>query len=434
MTPSPAASLEYRDLTDADLRRDLRGARLRGARLLDVDLRGADLRGADLRGVLAQWTATSLDGARLDGCDLRDADFSGVDAQAATFEAADLEGSRWDRADLRGARLAGARLGWHSIWLANVAAGREGGQPALFDDADLRESDLTGIQLPGASLRRADLRGARASGAVLTGTRLTGANLASANLTGADLCEADLREAVLDRADLCGAALLGARLIGTRIDGTVLDGARLGGTVLAGLSGAGPKSATGVVHLAPSVTDGTVPAELRQPGTPGDADDRDAATVTCLLAGENDNGHFQRTRRALGDVGLKCYVASPHSLSSPAGRWSQPGPALPTLCASLSRRQPGSSQRGCTPSGAPCLISRPGPAGTDGPARIPGGGRRSRPRTPARLARGSHCEARHHHRVRRLERRCMACVTPIISAIRCGSARTTPVSVTRPGS
>jgi uncharacterized protein YjbI with pentapeptide repeats len=319
MTPSPAARLEYRDLTDADLRRDLRGARLRGSRLLDVDLRGADLRGADLRGVLAQWTATSLDGARLDGCDLRDADFSGVDAQAATFEAADLEGSRWDRADLRGARLAGARLGWHSIWLANVAAGREGGQPASFDDADLREADLTGIQLPGASLRRADLRGARAGGAVLTGTQLTGANLASANLSGADLCEADLREAVLDGADLRGAALLGARLIGTRIDGTVFDGARLGGTVLAGLSGAGPQSATGVVHLAPNVADGTVPAQLCQPVTAGDAGDRDTAAVTCLLAGENADEHFQRTRRALGAARLKCYAALPHSLSSPAG-------------------------------------------------------------------------------------------------------------------
>ncbi|NMO02922.1 pentapeptide repeat-containing protein [Gordonia sp. TBRC 11910] len=310
-TPVSGVDLEYREFDGVDLRgTDLQSARMRGTRLQDVDLRGADLRGADLRGALAMWSSTCIRGARLDGCDLRDADFSGVDAREVSLEGANLEGSRWDGADLRGARLSRARFGWQSIWLADLAAGRDRRQPASFDDALLVEATLTEAHLPGVSMRRADLRSVSAARAVLTGAQLCGANLRDADLDGADLCEADLRDAALSSARLRGAALLGARLFGTELTGAALDEARLGQTAVHAIDSA-DMSVRDITHLAPNFTDDTVPPPMAGPQPCG---------TSCLLVdGTPGSRATTRVVDGLTRLGLHPYPVAPDALISPAG-------------------------------------------------------------------------------------------------------------------
>ena len=91
----------------------------------------------------------------------------------------------------------------HQLWLE----GKEGGEQANLQGADLCRADLCG-----ANLREANLRGANLRGADLHRANLCGANLHRANLREADLCRADLCGANLCGANLCGADLCGANL------------------------------------------------------------------------------------------------------------------------------------------------------------------------------------------------------------------------------
>lgn len=223
--------LEHQFVRDADWRNaDLRDACLRGARLQDADLRGANLRGADLRGVAAMWSSVLLDEADLQGCDLRDADFAGVHAPGVRLVGANLEGSRWDGAHLTCADLSGARMGWQSTFMANVATHRNARNAASFDDAVLADCDLRRAQLPGASFRRADLSGASGAGSVLTDADLREANLTGADLRSVDLCGADLTGSLLRHADLTAAALVETQFRAADVDGIQLTGARIGST------------------------------------------------------------------------------------------------------------------------------------------------------------------------------------------------------------
>ena len=89
----------------------------------------------------------------------------------------------------------------HKLWLY----GKEGGQRANFQNADLEYIDLSNANLRNANLRGADLAGANLRNANLRGADLAGANLRNANLRGADLTDADLRDVRLVHADLKGA-------------------------------------------------------------------------------------------------------------------------------------------------------------------------------------------------------------------------------------
>ena len=77
----------------------------------------------------------------------------------------------------------------HIKWLRD----EEGGERAIFQDADLRDADLQRAYLQRANLQRANLQGA-----YLRGADLRDANLQDANLRGANLQRANLQGANLD--------------------------------------------------------------------------------------------------------------------------------------------------------------------------------------------------------------------------------------------
>ena len=118
-------------------------------------------------------------------------------------------------------------------------AGKEGGERANLEGADLSRADLTKANLAGAILRHAnleqsDLRGARLPGADLSGAKLRKADLRNTDMTEAVLPGADLEEAQASgveffRCDLSNTNFQKALLRNANFRNAVVDGAKFSG-------------------------------------------------------------------------------------------------------------------------------------------------------------------------------------------------------------
>jgi uncharacterized protein YjbI with pentapeptide repeats len=281
------ASLYCADLTGADarsarfVRADLRGVALRHANLSgaifdECDLREATLARVDLPGGFhtqgsvgpdtsdnahpsADFTNSSLKGARLSNSNLRNADFSGALMQGAKLKGAALGGAVFTGAVLTGVSLVGLQLDPGALkdcvldptpeahhraeelmrrieaagrWV--VTSGIEGA-PAQLDDEDLRPLShaFPGRRLTALSAQRACGVGVDFSGAHLQGARFDGADLRDADFTGADLRGASFKGARLWHARFAEADLRALPLNSGLARAVNLEGATFAGDCFA---------------------------------------------------------------------------------------------------------------------------------------------------------------------------------------------------------
>jgi uncharacterized protein YjbI with pentapeptide repeats len=205
------SSLEYADLTGADLREAVldgaaaRAAQLAGACLDKASLVGLDAWQANLRG--ASLIAANADRIQLHGALLQNAVLDDISLVGADLETANLRGARFRNAmlcfsNLRGCQLAGtdfrnARLDGCCLRLLVLRDAEL--QGASFPEADLTECDLEGVRLEGS-----DFRKARLYRALLTGSVIPDADFREANLREAGLAEIHWENADLRGADLRG--------------------------------------------------------------------------------------------------------------------------------------------------------------------------------------------------------------------------------------
>jgi uncharacterized protein YjbI with pentapeptide repeats len=244
------AVLAAADFTDADLSNaslggaDLTAARLvrcslHGATLVGADLTGAVLRHADMTAVLASgvvMTGANLLEADLTGADLTDADLSRTQLHMVTLTRARMKNASIesavgfpvvaDAAHLVGLRASGAIL-WESSFRFAQASG------AIWQSAELRDSDFTGARLDKAEFEGASLERANFTCAVLRHARFLGADLREARMTNCDLLGASLEKADLGGASLAYANLFSAEILDTELDGADLSHANITRTMIA---------------------------------------------------------------------------------------------------------------------------------------------------------------------------------------------------------
>jgi len=212
-----------------------------------------------------------LEEADLTGATVTATDFSRADMRAAAVAGLRAgEGAIFDHADLTeteviDCQLPGSMWRGATLWLSVFS--RVHLERALFDAdtncngltlrgcslerATLAHTSLERLTVQGGSMAEADLSHATVSSCALRGAVLTGASLASAslsdtNLSNAVLEGADLRYASLQRVALDGASLVGASLEFADLrTATGLATADLTGARLAGARGLPPASAAG---------------------------------------------------------------------------------------------------------------------------------------------------------------------------------------------
>lgn len=245
----------WRPATTDPTRSSLRGSSLNGALIDDAQasetdftncsLKNARLNGANLKGAVFQnaiLSGAEFKGANVADIDLRGAILTGVDLAQLQVPPEALAGCVCDpgpEAHARRPALAG-RLNDAAAWVDS--AGTRGAAP-IFDDEDLRVladafrgrtlpalagrrcqavgMDFTKLQAPGALFDGADLRDTNFSGADLRGASFRGANLAFARFDGADLGPLEL-----DRGTRMETVFDGANLTGARFTQSAADEAR----------------------------------------------------------------------------------------------------------------------------------------------------------------------------------------------------------------
>ena len=203
--------------------------------LAGIQFRGALLSGASFRqgrffglgedarpGTYDDWIAD------LSGADLKEADFTDADLTLAVMQRSSLLRATLHRADLTQANLTGANLSGARLIGANL-------QQAILNDASLTGADLTDANISHALLQGARLSRVSAVGAVFQNADLVQSNwqnadLTDANLSGAKLQSANLGGARLKYADLSHANLQAVRLRGANLTAVNLQGANLAET------------------------------------------------------------------------------------------------------------------------------------------------------------------------------------------------------------
>jgi len=198
---------------------DFSGQDLSGMNLTGIDLSYANLTDANL-------TDATLSDANFEGADLSDANFEGADLSnaylgyadliytylryadltGANLEGADLYRAAFDHVDMAGADLTYAELSWASFWGANLAGSTlesvtTYSGKALFQYADLSDTNLINADLSDANLYDADLNDANLESADLSGAWLGQADLTGAYLVGANLTYADFEDTTVTDAD-----------------------------------------------------------------------------------------------------------------------------------------------------------------------------------------------------------------------------------------
>jgi uncharacterized protein YjbI with pentapeptide repeats len=173
-----------------------RKAYLPGAVIPDNSIPGAD------------FSEANLEEANFSRADLRPRGISGSLIQPASFSRAVL-----DRAAMMNADLSMCLFGEASLVDANLS--RAVTNSAYFGRANLRGAVLELVRAANAVFDNADLTDSQLLGAFLrkasfVGANLTGANLMGANLMGANLESAHLQGANFERANFEGASLRGA--------------------------------------------------------------------------------------------------------------------------------------------------------------------------------------------------------------------------------
>jgi uncharacterized protein YjbI with pentapeptide repeats/uncharacterized protein YwqG len=228
--------------------RDFRGVECQGD-LINGNLPGIDLSNATLDGLSldeSDFTGANLSQSKITGCSLNatnftDANLSGVEFSKKSTSNGSYESyselmishfDNLDRTNLSQETLSAFNLIEDSI-RSTISQGADSIerkeetyvsslsylQLAIFERANLSQSDLTEVNLIDANLRFANLAGANLTKADLRGADLTGANLVDANFTGANLCQANLTDAILTETTLSKA------LVGWTImpDGSISD-------------------------------------------------------------------------------------------------------------------------------------------------------------------------------------------------------------------
>lgn len=200
-------------------------ADLKDARLENVDAAGASFIEADLSG--ASFAGAVLRNADLSASNLAKADFTGADLAEATLEDANGPGIVMDGADLTGLRASGGSVFSHGSF-KNVSA-----PGAVWEAADLSNTDFSFSKMEGASFSKALLRGARMRAADMKSARFEKADLTDAHLVLANLLESSFERADLARCDCRGANMYGSEFLDARIEGARFEGANLKMTKLA---------------------------------------------------------------------------------------------------------------------------------------------------------------------------------------------------------
>ncbi|MDJ0701658.1 MAG: pentapeptide repeat-containing protein [Leptolyngbyaceae cyanobacterium MO_188.B28] len=201
------------------------GIQFRGARLSGASFRKGRFFGAgeDARpGTYDDWIAD------LSGADLKETDFTDADLNLAVMQRSSLLRATFHRANLMQANLTGANLSGARLIGANL-------KQAILNDASLTGGDLTDADVSHALLQGARLGRVSAVGAVFQNANLSQSNWQNADLTDADLSGANLQSANLTGArlkyvDLSDANLQAARLRGSNLTAVNLQGANLAET------------------------------------------------------------------------------------------------------------------------------------------------------------------------------------------------------------
>lgn len=208
--------------------RDFRDVQCQG-NLISGNLLGIDLSNATLDGLSldeSDFTGANLSRSKITGCSLNatnftNANLSGVEfskkykPDGSPFQLAISHFDNLDRTNLNQESLDTLNTVEENIRLA-MSQGADSIerkeetyvsslsclQLAMFERANLSESDLTEVNLIDANLRFSNLEGANLTKADLRGADLTGANLVNANFDGANLCQANLTGAILTETTL----------------------------------------------------------------------------------------------------------------------------------------------------------------------------------------------------------------------------------------
>jgi len=123
-----------------------------------------------------------------------------------------------------GANLSNADLRQSTIRAVFDQANLEG---AIFNDADLDNSNFYHANLSNAVLSNANLSGVDMRFAILNGANLYSSNLSFANMLGADLSNSNLSLAILDGASFNGADLSNANLSYAHLSNIYMDEAHV---------------------------------------------------------------------------------------------------------------------------------------------------------------------------------------------------------------
>jgi uncharacterized protein YjbI with pentapeptide repeats len=213
-------------LTDLDLSQTtLSYSNFYQTRLLQVDLSGAtfnesnftnaDITSSDLSG--GKGRATEFSNARItnvdgQGAQLSDSDFTDGHLASSDFSDAWLHDADFSEVNISSADFTGVQAGY-----SDFSRTRSVGNPVIFEDADLLETNFEGAELGTVNFRNADIRQSDLSHARLQGSDFSGGSLRRSNLSNAHLQETDLIDCELIRTNFTGAWLNDADMSGSNL-------------------------------------------------------------------------------------------------------------------------------------------------------------------------------------------------------------------------
>lgn len=210
------------ELSELELRLDLRSADLQGYDLSQVNLRGAVLVGAQLqRSILRQ--------ANLSDADLSHASLEGANLADSRLERSRLDYTNFDQADLGQACLNDAQSEkgrWEGAQMVRAQLRGFKGSMVNMHSARPHYADLTGATLSSSDLRNTDFEYAKLIKAELTASQVSRAHFYGADFEGAHMAAIDGERASFSRAKLRNAVLSSAALIECRFENADLSSSR----------------------------------------------------------------------------------------------------------------------------------------------------------------------------------------------------------------
>jgi uncharacterized protein YjbI with pentapeptide repeats len=195
----------------------------------------------------ANFTDTSLKGAKLLNTDLTSAVFNKTNLKNAsakraclkntTFQESILDSADFSDTDLRYAQIRGSSLKETNFFSANLSKVDFAGSNmekcsltrVILQDANLSGADLGNANLMLSFMQRVKLDGARLVEATLFGVDLSFSSLTKCDLSKADLSQASLNNVDLTESNLADANLARSTLIDTTVDKVMFSGCRVYG-------------------------------------------------------------------------------------------------------------------------------------------------------------------------------------------------------------